>query len=146
MKLPSVAFVVLEATGSPSFTEHPEIVITLGLVGLEIVHDWSLREKPVPFTRTSPPIRWLPGLSVIEGLVTVNGTVLKSPVFPVTVIVTERVHNALLEELSLEDRINDEVRVILEAYSEEMRNTGANYQEMFRKVKTELVRKYKAVL
>jgi len=60
--------------------------------------------------------------------------------------VTEKVHAALLEELSLEDRINDEVRVILEAYSEEMRKTGANYQEMFRKVKTELVRKYKAVL
>jgi len=60
--------------------------------------------------------------------------------------VTERVHAALLEELSLEDRINDEVRVILEAYSDEMRNTGANYQEMFRKVKTELVRKDKAVL
>jgi hypothetical protein len=61
-------------------------------------------------------------------------------------VVSERVNAALLEELSLEDRINDEVRVILEAYSEEMRNTGANYQEMFRKVKNELVRKYKAVL
>jgi hypothetical protein len=60
--------------------------------------------------------------------------------------VTERVHAALVDELSLEDRINDEVRVILETYSEEMRNTGANYQEMFRKVKSELVRKYKAVL
>lgn len=60
--------------------------------------------------------------------------------------VTERVHAALLDELSLEDRINDEVRVILEAYSEEMQKTGANYQEMFRKVKSELVRKYKAVL
>ena len=60
--------------------------------------------------------------------------------------VTERVNGALVEELSLEDRINDEVRVILEAYSEEMRKTGANYQEMFRKVKNELVRKYKAVL
>jgi len=60
--------------------------------------------------------------------------------------VTERVHSAMLEELSLEDRINDEVRVILEAYSDEMRRSGANYQEMFRKVKTELVRKYKAVL
>jgi len=60
--------------------------------------------------------------------------------------VTERVHAALLDELTLEDRINDEVRVILEAYSEEMNKTGANYQEMFRKVKTELVRKYKAVL
>jgi hypothetical protein len=61
-------------------------------------------------------------------------------------IVTERVHAALLDEMQMEDRINDEVRVILEAYSEEMRKTGANYQEMFRKVKSELVRKYKAVL
>ena len=60
--------------------------------------------------------------------------------------VTERVHAALLEEMSLEDRINDEVRVILEAYSDEMRRSGANYQEMFRKVKSELVKKYKAVL
>jgi hypothetical protein len=60
--------------------------------------------------------------------------------------VTERVHAALVDELTLEDRINDEVRVILQAYSEEMQKTGANYQEMFRKVKTELVRKYKAVL
>ena len=59
---------------------------------------------------------------------------------------TERVSAAMLEELSLEDRINDEVRVILEAYSEEMRKSGANYQEMFRKIKQELVKKYKAVL
>jgi hypothetical protein len=61
-------------------------------------------------------------------------------------VLNEKVHASMLEELTLEDRINDEVRVILEAYSEEMRKTGANYQEMFRKVKSELVRKYKAVL
>ena len=60
--------------------------------------------------------------------------------------VRERVHAALLEELSLEDRINDEVRIILDTYSDEMRRSGANYQEMFKKVKNELVRKYKAVL
>jgi hypothetical protein len=60
--------------------------------------------------------------------------------------VTERVNSALLDELSLEDRINDEVRIILETYSDEMRNSGADYQEMFRKVKNELVKKYKAVL
>jgi hypothetical protein len=57
-----------------------------------------------------------------------------------------RVSAALIDELSLEDRINDEVRVILEAYSEEMRKSGAQYAEMFKKVKTELARKYKAVL
>ncbi len=60
--------------------------------------------------------------------------------------VNDRVHAALLEELTLEDRINDEVRIILETYSEEMRRSGANYQEMFKKIKNELVRKYKAVL
>jgi hypothetical protein len=60
--------------------------------------------------------------------------------------VTEKVHAALLDEMSLEDRINDEVRNILEVYGDEMRKTGANYQEMFKKVKMELVRKYKAVL
>jgi hypothetical protein len=52
----------------------------------------------------------------------------------------------MLEEMTLEDRINDEVRIILETYSDDMRRTGANYQEMFKKVKNELVRKYKAVL
>jgi hypothetical protein len=57
-----------------------------------------------------------------------------------------RVTEGLTEELSLEDRINEEVRVILEAYSDEMRKTGAQYAEMFKKVKTELARKYKAVL
>jgi hypothetical protein len=61
-------------------------------------------------------------------------------------VVQERVHAGLQDELSLEDRINEEVRVILEAYQEEMRRTGAGYAEMFKKVKTELARKYKAVL
>jgi hypothetical protein len=60
--------------------------------------------------------------------------------------VTEALKNGLLEELQLEDRINDEVRLILEQYQDEMRREGASYQEMFKKVKGELVRKYKAVL
>lgn len=60
--------------------------------------------------------------------------------------VSEALNNALLEELQLEDRINDEVRLILEQYQDEMRRAGAGYQEMFKKVKGELVRKYKAVL
>jgi hypothetical protein len=58
----------------------------------------------------------------------------------------DRVSAALVDELSLEDRINEEVRVILDAYSDEMRKSGAQYAEMFKKVKTELAKKYKAVL
>jgi hypothetical protein len=61
-------------------------------------------------------------------------------------VLNERVTAAMIEELSLEDRINDEVRVILEAFQADMLRTGANYQEMFKKVKNELARKYKAVL
>jgi hypothetical protein len=60
--------------------------------------------------------------------------------------VATRVNAAMMDEVALEDRINDEVRAILEQYSEDMRRTGASYQEMFKKVKGELVRKYKAVL
>ena len=61
-------------------------------------------------------------------------------------VLNERVNAAILEELTLEDRINEEVRVILDAYQEDMRRTGASYAEMFKKVKQELARKYKAVL
>jgi hypothetical protein len=61
-------------------------------------------------------------------------------------VVNERVTTAMVEELALEDRINDEVRVILEAFQDDMRKTGASYPEMFKKVKNELARKYKAVL
>lgn len=61
-------------------------------------------------------------------------------------LVDGRVADALIEEMSLEDRINDEVRVILEAFQDDMLKTGASYPEMFKKVKGELARKYKAVL
>ncbi len=60
--------------------------------------------------------------------------------------VDERVAQAIIEEMSLEDRINEEVRVILEAFQDDMLKTGASYPEMFKKVKNELARKYKAVL
>ena len=60
--------------------------------------------------------------------------------------VAEKVNAAMFEELSLEDRINEEVRAILEAYSDEARQMGADYQEAFKRVKMQLVKKYKAVL
>ncbi len=61
-------------------------------------------------------------------------------------VLNERVAAGLIDELKLEDRINEEVRLILDTYQEEMRRTGASYPDMFKKVKTELARKYKAVL
>ena len=73
----------------------------------------------------------------------VEGEFIETPSLNSTV---ERVNTAMLEEMQLEDRINDEVRLILEAYQDEMQKTGASYQEMFKKVKQQLVQKYKAVL
>jgi len=61
-------------------------------------------------------------------------------------VLYQQVAAAMVDELALEDRINDEVRVILEAFQDDMRKTGASYPEMFKKVKNELARKYKAVL
>ena len=61
-------------------------------------------------------------------------------------LLSERVAAGLLDELKLEDRINEEVRLILETYQEDMRRTGASYPDMFKRVKLELARKYKAVL
>jgi hypothetical protein len=61
-------------------------------------------------------------------------------------LINDRLTASLIDELALEDRINDEVRVILEAFQDDMHKSGASYPEMFKKVKQELARKYKAVL
>ncbi len=61
-------------------------------------------------------------------------------------LLAERVNAGLLEELSLEDRINEEARLILESYQDDMLRSGASFPEMFKKVKLELVKRYKAVL
>lgn len=49
------------------------------------------------------------------------------------------------EELSLEDRLNDEVRDLLDQYSEYMRRENVSYQEMFRKIKNQLLAQRKVI-
>ncbi len=58
----------------------------------------------------------------------------------------QRVRQTMLEELSVEDRLNEEVRQILSQYADEMRRSGASYQEMYKKVKTQLARERKLIL
>ena len=43
------------------------------------------------------------------------------------------------EDLSTEDRLNDEVRDLLDDYSDYMRRENISYQEMFRKIKNQLM-------
>jgi len=60
--------------------------------------------------------------------------------------VTEVMTQVMLDELGVEDRLNEEVRKILEQHADEMKRTGAAYDEMFKKVKKQLVRDRKVVL
>ena len=59
---------------------------------------------------------------------------------------TERVRSKMAEELGIEDRLNEEVRTILSQHADEMRRTGVDYQEMYKKVKGELARQRKLIL
>jgi uncharacterized protein len=49
------------------------------------------------------------------------------------------------EDLSIEDRLNDEVRDLLDDYSEYMRRENVSYQEMFRRVKNQLLAQRKVI-
>ena len=60
--------------------------------------------------------------------------------------VANRVRVRMLEELTVEDRLNDEVREILIDHQDEMRRTSVSYQEMYKKVKQQLARDRKLIL
>jgi len=60
--------------------------------------------------------------------------------------ITQRVRQRMIEELTVEDRLNDEVREILTQHQDQMRSAGVSYQEMYKKVKGQLARDRKLVL
>jgi hypothetical protein len=59
---------------------------------------------------------------------------------------TQQVRGVMAEEITVEDRVNEEVREILAKHQDEMRDTGVSYQEMFKKVKAQLARQRKLIL
>jgi len=66
------------------------------------------------------------------------------PIAPDTI--AQYVRKAMADELGVEDRLNEEVREILNQHSDEMRRTGVSYQDMYKKVKGELARQRKLIL
>jgi hypothetical protein len=64
---------------------------------------------------------------------------------PNPVLVSEKINEIISEELSAEDRLNDEVRDLLSQYSEYMRREGVSYQDMFRKIKNTLISQRKVI-
>jgi hypothetical protein len=55
------------------------------------------------------------------------------------------VSTVIQDDLSVEDRLNDEVRDLLSQYSEYMRREGVSYQEMFRRTKNTLITQRKVI-
>ena len=60
--------------------------------------------------------------------------------------VIHRLRHRMMEEITVEDKVNEEVRTILTQYQDEMRRTGISYQEMFKKVKGQIARDRKLIL
>src|SRR4051794_1240328 len=60
-------------------------------------------------------------------------------------LLVDKIDEVITEELSAEDRLNDEVRDLLSQYSEYMRREGVSYQEMFRRIKNTLISQRKVI-
>ena len=65
---------------------------------------------------------------------------------PASLDLTSQIFEVMDAEVNLEDRLNEEVRTMLNEYSNQMRQTGASYQEMFKLIKNKLVKERKLVL
>ena len=66
--------------------------------------------------------------------------------FPASLDLANKLFEVMDAEINLEDRLNGEVRTMLNQYSNEMRQSGASYQEMFKLIKNKLVKERKLVL
>ena len=53
---------------------------------------------------------------------------------------TRSLENAMIEELTVEDKLNEEVREILKKFESDFEKGQADYQKMFTMVKQKLVR------
>ena len=57
----------------------------------------------------------------------------------------EAIAQTITDDLSTEDRLNDEVRELLDQYSDYMRRENVSYQEMFRRIKNQLMAQRKII-
>ena len=57
----------------------------------------------------------------------------------------EKIRQVILDDFAQEERLNQEVRDYLEKYSAQIRRDAISYQEMYKLVKKELMKKYKIV-
>jgi uncharacterized protein len=58
---------------------------------------------------------------------------------------SEGIAQLIEDDLSIEDQLNDEVRDLLDQYSEYMRRENVSYQDMFRRIKNQLIAQRKII-
>lgn len=58
----------------------------------------------------------------------------------------EQIDHAIIEELSVEDRLNAEVRQLLKAYEQDIERGQVDFQRMFTMVKSKLARERGIIL
>lgn len=58
---------------------------------------------------------------------------------------SEIIAGVITDELQVEDRLNDEVRELLNDYADYMRRESISYQEMFRRIKNTLIAQRKVI-
>jgi hypothetical protein len=56
-----------------------------------------------------------------------------------------QIAQVISDDLAIEDKLNDEVRTLLDDYTEYMRRENVSYQEMFRKIKNQLIAQRKII-
>jgi hypothetical protein len=61
-------------------------------------------------------------------------------------VFVEALDHAVTEELSIEDRLNAEVRQMLKAYEQEIERGNVDYQKMFTMLKSKLARERGIIL
>jgi hypothetical protein len=90
------------------------------------------------------PKAWVPLLAkkITENLVA-KGLVKSASSNEELVMATEEL---ILEELSIEDRVNEEVRQLLKAYTSEIEKGRLDYRRLFEMTKQKLVRERNLVL
>lgn len=90
------------------------------------------------------PRSWLPVISkkIIDNLERKNLATLKMP-RQEAIEETERI---LFDELSVEDRLNEEVRELLKKYESEIERNRLDYRKLFDMTKNKLIRERNIVL
>ena len=60
-------------------------------------------------------------------------------------LAAEHIEYLIEDDLSIEDKLNDEVRDILDQHSEQIKRDALSYQEMFKKIKNTLIQQRKVI-